>query len=76
MNRSVPIAGIVLRIDSRKDRMEKPTARGPSTNRKAKRVLQSKLNRKDKPAPSLPPERQQQSSTSRSVPRSQIENSL
>jgi hypothetical protein len=76
MNRSAPIARIVLRIDSRKDRMEKPTARGPSTNRKAKRVLRSKLNRKDKPAPSLPPKRQKQSSISRFVPDRQIENSL
>jgi hypothetical protein len=36
--------------------MEKPTARGPSPNRKAERALGSKLNQKDKP-PLLLPER-------------------
>jgi hypothetical protein len=34
--------------------MEKPTAGGPSSHRKAERALRSKLNRKDKPPPPLP----------------------
>jgi hypothetical protein len=34
--------------------MEKPSARGPSPNRKAHRELGQILNRKPKPAPRLP----------------------
>jgi len=34
--------------------MQKPTARGPTPSRKAHLALREKLNRKFKPAPSLP----------------------
>jgi len=34
--------------------MEKPTARGPTSGRKAHLALREKLNRKSKPLPPLP----------------------
>jgi|GEM_PF-1799759 len=34
--------------------MQKPTARGPTPSRKAHLALREKLNRKSKPAPPLP----------------------
>jgi len=43
--------------------MEKPTARGPSPNRKAERALRSKLNGKDKSPPPLPEKLPQEPAT-------------
>jgi len=56
--------------------MEKPTARGPSPNRKAELALFSKLNRKDKPPPPLPRKLSEQNSISPSPLRRRIDNSL